>query len=575
MENTMISIYIDYKLQRFQSQIRYAFEYALSALGYNYLFVERLEQVSENDVLIMYGYTEPTSGELQAIARKYITIFIQSEPDLFDETAYTAAKLKSNLRKVNLLSPTLVISARSFDYPAVNYTEDGLKAGRITFDLVANIFFRLAMREEALNSAGNENYVLADSQSVFRDNMESPAVDNLLWLLDSMIVEYVRSSGTYTSKKLKWPKGEKAAVCLTHSVDTLQKWSLSSLLLGIADDVALFFTFRWGRLWHEMKGKLKYLFTNYELYWNFEEYRSLEREAKVKSSWFFASEACEDIDYSLDDADLLEEIQNLDKEKCEIGLLATADKLNRDDFLSRKQVLIHLLHKTNIGIRQLRYKTNAKILELHSKLSPAYGQSHAPDETPGFKYGFGLPWMPWVAKAQSGFWEIPIVLRDRYLMVNYHKELPLDDAKRMVKKIFQQCIKSGSVMGIDMSVAAWTDISYMEKLYPYILEMIGTADTWITSPGKIAEWWQKRAAVTVDESLYEVSVSFADDMESFTLQLIGDVRIKEILDGNQPELKYEKATAKDNIISFGDVKAGDVVVMRIDREGQGNGKAFG
>ena len=130
-------------------------------------------------------------------------------------------------------------------------------------------------------------------------------------------------------------------------------------------------------------------------------------------------------------------------------------------------------------------------------------------------------------------------------MVNYHKELPLDDAKRMVKKIFQQCIKSGSVMGIDMSVAAWTDISYMEKLYPYILEMIGTADTWITSPGKIAEWWQKRAAVTVDESLYEVSVSFADDMESFTLQLIGDVRIKEILDGNQPELKYE-ITAQPN-----------------------------
>jgi hypothetical protein len=81
--------------------------------------------------------------------------------------------------------------------------------------------------------------------------------------------------------------------------------------------------------------------------------------------------------------------------------------------------------------------------------------------------------------------------------------------------------------------------------------------------------------VTVDESLYEVSVSFADDMESFTLQLIGDVRIKEILDGNQPELKYEKATAKDNIISFEDVKAGDVVVMRIDRESQGNGKAFG
>jgi hypothetical protein len=129
-------------------------------------------------------------------------------------------------------------------------------------------------------------------------------------------------------------------------------------------------------------------------------------------------------------------------------------------------------------------------------------------------------------------------------------------------------------MGIDMNVASWTDISYMDKLYPFILEMIKTADTWITSPGKIADWWQKRAAVTVDESDYEVSVSFANDMESFTLQLIGDIRIKEILDGNQHELQYENATNKDNIISFRDVKAGDVVVMRIDREGQGNGNAF-
>lgn len=159
-----------------------------------------------------------------------------------------------------------MISSHAFEYPAVNYTEGCLKAGKITFDLIANIFFRLSMREEVICAAGNEDFILADTQSVFHENMESPAVDNLLWLLDSMIVEYVRSSGTYISRKLKWPRGEKAAVCLTHSVDALQKWSISSLLLGIADDLALFFTFKWGRLWHEMKGKLKYLFTNYELY---------------------------------------------------------------------------------------------------------------------------------------------------------------------------------------------------------------------------------------------------------------------------------------------------------------------
>ena len=565
VSQTMISIYIDYKLQRFQNEIRYAFEYAFGALGYNYQYVSGLDEVGANDILIMYGYTEPTLEELKVISRRYITIFIQCEPEIYDPAAYTAAKLKSNLRKVKLLSTTLVISSKLFEYPAVNYSEATCTAGKITFDLVANIFFHLAMREETIKAAGNDSFYLADEQSVFEEQLENPCVDNLLWLLDSMIVEQVRSKGAYISKKVRWPEGEKAVVCLTHSVDTLQKWSISSLFLGIADDLLLFFTFKWGRLWHELAGKLKFLFTNYELYWNFEDYRKQERDAKLISTWFFASEACEDIDYSLDDPDLLEEIQRLDKEKCEIGLLATEDKLNRDDFLSRKQVLIHLLHKTNIGIRQFGYKVNAKIIDLHSKLTPAYGQSQAPSEVPGFKHGFALPWRPWLKNSQSEFLEIPVVLRDRYLMVNRFKDLPLDDAKRMVKKIFQQCIKYGGVMGIDMRVAAWTDISYMDKLYPFLLEMIKTTDAWITSPAKIADWWQKRAAVTITESEYEVGISFKDDFNHFALQLIGNLKIKEIMDGEQYELVYEKAVAKDNVIHFRDVKAGDVVVVRVER----------
>lgn len=105
VKNTMIAINIDNRLDRFQNRIRYAFEYALSALGYSYLFVEHREQVGKNDVLILYGYTEPTSEELQQISSDYITIFIQCEPDLYDDSAYTAAKLKGNLRKVSLLSP--------------------------------------------------------------------------------------------------------------------------------------------------------------------------------------------------------------------------------------------------------------------------------------------------------------------------------------------------------------------------------------------------------------------------------------------------------------------------------------
>ncbi len=108
-------------------------------------------------------------------------------------------------------------------------------------------------------------------------------------------------------------------MCLSHRVDPLQKWSMSSLLLSVVDDLLMLFSLKWGRLFRELGGKFRYLFTNDELYWNFEEFRKLERDSKCRSTWFIAAESNEYIDYTLDDPDLQEEIQHLNRENCEIG----------------------------------------------------------------------------------------------------------------------------------------------------------------------------------------------------------------------------------------------------------------
>jgi len=551
----MISIYIDFKLQRYQREIRYAFSFVLTTLGYSHCFISDTGQLKDNDILMIYGYSDPSNEELSAIARHYITIFIQSDPDLFDPQGYTPEKLRKNLKEIKLLSITPVIAARNFEYPAINYSESDINAGKINFDLIGNVWFHLASMEQQIDPGHMENGIYPDQASAFYNYRETPWVDNMLWLLDSMIKEHTRAKGRYITQKHYWPEAQQGAVCLTHSVDDLQKWSMSSLLLSLADDLIMFFTLKWGRLVHEMSGKFRYLFTNYELYWNFEEFRKLERDSKCRSTWFIASESNDDIDYTLDDPDLQEEIQHLSRENCEIGLLTTADKLNRDDFVTRKQVLLHLLHKDQIGIRQLGFRTNAQLRDLHNKLSPAYSQSEAYSETPGFKNGFCIPWHPWIGSAKASFPEIPVVFRDRYLVVNKYKNLQLDDAKHQLKKFFQHSMRVHGIFALDTRVASWTDLSYMDKLYPYVLALIKSNQGWITTAAEIANWWEKRAKVTIDESEYEISAYFPEDLDHFALQIFGEARIKEI-DG-------VTARIEDNTIKFSAVKANSIAVVRL------------
>lgn len=556
-EIAMVSIFIDYKLTRFQREIKYAFSFVFQTLGYSHCFISDTGKLKENDILLIYGYTDPTAEELTVIAQHFITIFIQSDPDLFDPKAFTADKLRQCLREIKLLSQTPVISQRKIENPAENYCERGIHAGKINFDLIGNVFFHLAALEQQIDPSRDENGYYEETNSAFYGYRETPYVDNLLWLIDSMIKEHTRAKGIYIVQKHYWPEGQQSAVTLSHTVDTLQKWSYSSLLLSVADDLAMLFTFNWRNLLHTLGGKLKYLFTNYELYWNFEEFRALEQDSNCRSTFYIAPESNEYINYNLDDPDLQEEIQHILKEGNDIGLLTTPDKLNRDDFVTRKQIMLHQLHKEQLGIRQLDYRINDTIRDLQFKLSPLFSQSMAFGEAPGFASGCSIPFQPWINGLKAGFWELPTVYRDSYLKVNKYKVLQLDDAKHQIKKFLQNSLRTRGIFGIDFNLASYTDIYYCNKLYAYLLALIRTSNNWISTSQEIALWWEKRSRVTIDEAEYEISAYFPDDLEHLTLQIFNEARVKEI----------EGATAKidGNLIRFSNLKAGSIAVIRLNK----------
>ncbi|PKN80261.1 MAG: hypothetical protein CVU48_02650 [Candidatus Cloacimonetes bacterium HGW-Cloacimonetes-1] len=553
----MISVFIDYKLERYKREIKYTFDFIFHTLGYSHRYVSSPEKLKDNDILFIYGLAEPELEELIPIAKQYITLFVQANTNLYDHRAMTPDKLRRQLREIKLLSATPVISERKFDVPAENYSEADINAGKINFDLVGNLFFHLADLEPLIDNHRDLHGFFPEDASAFYTWKDTPFIDNLLWLVDSMIKEHTRSKKQYIVQKHYWPEGQQAAVTLTHTVDDLQKWDFNSLILSVIDDMVMFATLKWQQLYRNIWSKTKYLFTNYEMYWNFDEYRNIEREYNCKSTYFIAAEQSPDLDYSLDDPDLQEEIASILREGHEIGLLTTDDKLNRDDFVTRKQIMLHQIHKEQIGIRQYGYHVNEALRDLHLKLAPAYDNSSAFQDCQGFKGGFSVPYYPWITAIKANFVALPTQFRDRFLRVNKHSFLQLDDAKHQFKKIFQNTLRTRGVFCCDFSLAGYSEIPFCNKLYEYILALIQTNKVWQTNGSEIAAWWDKRSRITIEESEYEISVYFPDAVDNFVLQIFNDFKIAEIV-GNSGKID-------GNSIAFSNVKADTYAMIRLQQ----------
>jgi len=240
----MISIYIDYKLQRFMNEIKYSFRYIFDNRGLAYRFVKSEQELKPGEIFIIYSVSEPAEDQLKAIARHYVTIFIMCEPELYEKGAYSPDKLRRNLHDVKLLYSTKVIAGRPYHHVAENYIDSDTRGGKINIDLVGNVFFHLSSAEYGFDASAKGSERFPDDSSAFYPFREYPAVDSLLWLIESMIKEHARAQKIPIAQKAFWPQNQASAVLLAHSVDDLQKWDLSSLVLSIADDFALLFTLK-------------------------------------------------------------------------------------------------------------------------------------------------------------------------------------------------------------------------------------------------------------------------------------------------------------------------------------------
>ncbi|MGC9361675.1 MAG: hypothetical protein ACP5F3_01975, partial [Candidatus Syntrophosphaera sp.] len=169
-----------------------------------------------------------------------------------------------------------------------------------------------------------------------------------------------------------------------------------------------------------------------------------------------------------------------------------------------------------------------------------------------------VPYRPWISGLEAGYWELPTVFQDAHVRLGRYKIMKLEDAKHLAKKFIQNTLRTRGIFGLDLSLASYTDIPYCAKLYSYILALIKTDGIWLTTAAEIADWWEKRNRITIEEAEYEISVYFPDALEDFSLQVLNDVKIKEI--------EGLPASLEGSLVRFSNIPAGRIAVIRLDRE---------
>jgi hypothetical protein len=553
----MISVLIQEELNKYNREIRYAFDYIFDTLGYSYRFISDLSYLRQNDILMLYGSKEPEPEDVKGLANHLITIFIKCDTKLYQLNANASGVMSRMLRDVKLFSQTPVLVEHKFTYPAENYTDLDIHACKVNFDLPGNVYYHLANLDDQGETSSFSGNRLPESNSTFYAWKDFPYVDNFLWLLDNLIKEQVKAKNHYIVQKHYWPQAQDMAIGLTHTVDDLQKWDMNSIFLSVIEDIVHFATFHWQHLYRNIWSKLKYMLTNFELYWNFQEFISCERESKLKSTWFIATEPTSEIDYSLDDTDLQDEMRMIQKQGNEIGLLTTDEKLSRESFISSKQIMLRQLQTEQLGIRQHKYILDEKIRDFHQKLMPLYDSSLSYSETSGFKNGMAFPFHPIYGSLQSSYLQIPVCFKDNVLKLSKYHNVSFDDAKQMLKKLFQTTRRSKGLFCVDFNVANYTDIPYCSKLYAYLIALIKGEKAWSATLSDISHWWLLRRCVTIDESEFDFSINFPEDTESFAIQYYGELSILGI---EGVESRIEGKT-----IHFSNVKADACALVRLGK----------
>lgn len=565
----MISVLIKKEMHRFLEEAKLACDFLFGTLGYEYRYIIREEELRRNELLFIYGVLEPTQDEMYEMALQRIAFFIPLQPELLQPGKLNRDQIRGMIREIKYLRHTPVLAGRDLESPLYYYKNSDIFFGKYNFDLLGNIFFHLVNYEYYSIEARDKFERLSDNMSAFTEYSQFPFINTLLWLVEETIKDALTERSEYVLlKKDYWPGGQPYAAALSHNVESLRKWTFSSILKSTFTDLLIFYKIRY--LIRNISRKIRYIATNIEEYWNFDIISESEQEQGVRSTFFFimAEESGRITDYSAADRDILEEIQALMKADHEIALLASLESSRTEAIRKQKEALLDITEEVKMGVRQSRNRLEPDVTpQYHNKYDFYYDSSLGFCETNGFKNGFGYPLQQVITgKEERGKFrftsgqclELPLVFSDGNLVLSKARQVGFEQARSSLEFMISLLNKYNGFLGVNFSVHNFAELTYDNQLYMQFLSRLKSDNAYIGRCRDLARWWRKRKIVRLEEESSEIRINFPEAVQSMSFLLFGQFQVNKV--------EGAKAEIMGNRIYLREIAPGITVILRLSKQ---------
>lgn len=441
----MINVFIQNK--QYIEQIKYVFDTIFFILGLKIAYKANLDQLSDvnNDVNIVYS-----SGAYdikEAYCNINNLILIKESGRLFGDDYLKIGSIPLKVFKYKYsISAAEAIELISIyndgEHLYINAGEDK-NIIETNIDIISDVFFMLTRYEEVVNiefvnKDKYDRFPARESLAYKNAFLHRPIVNEHIELLWSWI-----DSFSLGYKRLNWWGQKSFAVCLSHDVDHVLK--NGSLLAACRHTLAIILRFRkLKKAFHYLKNYFQNIWDyKSDPYWTFNYILNIEKENKLKSSFYFMASSVSDPDsrYDINDGRIKRLIFELEAYGCEIGYHGSLRSYNNKEIMeAEKKSLDEIGTDKPYGCRQHYLKFQIPFTWRYQQQSGIlYDTTLSYAEYEGFRCGMCFPYKPYdiIEGKAMDIWEIPLIIMEGTLKSELYRNLSQEEALIRIKDIIE------------------------------------------------------------------------------------------------------------------------------------------
>ena len=508
----IVSVVMDVH-QSLRKRAAYAIGTVLDAAGVGCRFPDALH--GDEDIVLSYG-----ASACPSMARHRVWIQCPCCPWLLDLESNREhfVRLDQSLRYLDCGERAIPfwgdVAGGHGDGWAITPPRGKTAACRLRADLFGNVFLHLSRIEEwCITERDQRQRFEWERSSLGKAGLLSrPVVDEYISAFGDLLQQCCQHARVPLIRKALWPGGEAFAVCLTHDVDRVKKWTAKRILremlsalcqLTGSPDAA-------GRCFLSV---VKSVARRENPYWNLDALLEDEDEFGLASSFYFSTERKLRFDpsYAITEDRIRQAIQLLRARNREVGLHPTYDAFDAYQILKAEHA--DFVRATGFAPRGLRFHylrfDERRTLRNADRLGLAYDTTLGYAGAEGFRAGTSLPFHPFDLSSDEPLQllEMPLCIMDRTL--TEYRGYDAHAAQQATRSMWDRVCACHGLFSVLLHQACYDvgEYPYLRPWYRALLSWTRDQEAFCATAEQIADWWVARSAFRLLEARRDASGS--------------------------------------------------------------------